>query len=220
MTLITVYDEKKDSSEAIIFEYYEGDITEEALFRLSKATVRAVDTETRGLNPHRDRLCLVQIADSANNLVVVKIRKEDSYAENLKQLLQEGDCLNVMHYARFDMAFLQTMNIEVANPYCTKIASKLARTYAPKHGLKDVVAELVGTDLDKGQQCSDWGADTLTYAQLLYALNDVITLLPAYQKLADMLTRESLDDLAMECMSFLPTQVQLDLRGYTGIFEH
>lgn len=204
------------------FQVFEQDLSAEALADYRQASALAIDTETMGLKPWRDRLCLVQICNPAGQVAVVRIARGQTAAPNLKQLLENEAIEKVFHFARFDVAMLQ-YHLEIAtNPiFCTKIASKLARTYSPKHGLKDLINELEGVELDKRQQSSDWGnAVNLSVAQLEYASNDVRYLLSARQKLMAMLQREERWELAQQCFVTLQTIVQLDLLQYENIFEH
>lgn len=204
------------------FQVFEQDLSAEALVDYRQASALAIDTETMGLKPWRDRLCLVQICNPAGQVAVVRIARGQTAAPNLKQLLENEAIEKVFHFARFDVAMLQ-YHLEIAtNPiFCTKIASKLARTYSPKHGLKDLINELEGVELDKRQQSSDWGnAVNLSVAQLEYASNDVRYLLSARQKLMAMLQREERWELAQQCFVALQTIVQLDLLQYENIFEH
>ncbi|NET60487.1 MAG: ribonuclease D [Symploca sp. SIO2E6] len=182
----------------------------------------AVDTETMGLIYQRDRLCLVQLCDSQDRVTVIRIAKGQTEAPLLKQLLEAANVLKVFHFARFDLAMLrQNLDIDVKPIFCTKIASKLARTYTNNHGLKDVVKELVLVELDKTSQSSDWGnAANLSDEQLQYAANDVRYLLGAKQKLIHMLEREERWELAQQCFEVLPVMVSLDLLHYKNIFEH
>jgi ribonuclease D len=204
------------------FQVFEQDLSAESLADYCQASALAIDTETMGLKPWRDRLCLVQICNPVGQVAVVRIARGQTAAPNLKQLLENEAIEKVFHFARFDVAMLQ-YHLDIAtNPiFCTKIASKLARTYSPKHGLKDLINELEGVELDKRQQSSDWGnAVNLSVAQLEYASNDVRYLLNAQQKLVAMLQREERWELAQQCFVALQTIVQLDLLQYDNIFEH
>jgi len=204
------------------FQVFEQDLSIAALETYSQADALAIDTETMGLKPWRDRLCLVQLCNPEGQVCVVRIARGQTSAPNLKQLLENQAIEKVFHFARFDVAMLQ-YHLDIAtNPvFCTKIASKLARTYSPKHGLKDLVNELEGVELDKRQQSSDWGnAINLSNAQLDYASNDVRYLLSAKQKLTAMLQREDRWELAQRCFQALTTIVQLDLLQYDNIFDH
>ncbi|TAD73178.1 MAG: ribonuclease D, partial [Oscillatoriales cyanobacterium] len=201
------------------FQVFETDLSDAALAVYSQAPALAIDTETMGLKPWRDRLCLVQLCNPEGQVSVVRIARGQTAAPNLKQLLENGAIEKVFHFARFDVGMLQ-YHLDIAtNPiFCTKIGSKLARTYSPKHGLKDLLTELEGVELDKKQQSSDWGnAVNLSEAQLDYASNDVRYLLGAKAKLTAMLQREDRWDLAQSCFACLPTIVQLDLLQYDHI---
>lgn len=183
----------------------------------------AIDTETLGLNPHRDRLCVVQLSRGDGTADVVQIAAGQTAAPNLTRLLADPAVTKVFHFARFDVAVLYKTFGVIAQPlYCTKIASKLVRTYTDRHGLKDLVRELLGVDLSKQQQSSDWAAETLSDAQLAYAASDVLHLHGLRQKLDVMLEREGRTDLAAACFGFLPTRARLDLIGWPDhdIFSH
>lgn len=182
----------------------------------------AVDTETMGLQPQRDRLCLVQLCDSQDRITVIRIERGQTAAPNLQRLLEAPAIEKVFHFARFDIATLRHhLGIEVQPIFCTKLASKLARTYTPKHGLKDLILDLEGIELDKSAQSSDWGnAMQLSNQQLQYAANDVRYLLNAAQKLTQMLQREERWELAQQCFQSLPVFASLDLMQYQGVFEH
>jgi ribonuclease D len=183
----------------------------------------AIDTETLGLNPHRDRLCVVQISRGDGTADVVQIAKDGSRPEALVRLLSDASVLKIFHFARFDLAVLfLRLGVMPAPVYCTKIASRLTRTYTDKHGLKDLVRELLGLDLSKQQQSSDWGADVLTPAQLEYAASDVLHLHALKERLDVALERENRAGIAQECFAFLPTRAKLDLMGWpdTDIFAH
>ncbi|WP_430911383.1 ribonuclease D [Methylobacterium sp. sgz302541] len=185
----------------------------------------AVDTETLGLNPLRDRLCVVQISRGDGEADVVQIAPGTGpdTAPNLSRVLGDPNVQKIFHFARFDLAVLfHRLGVMPGPVYCTKIASKLARTYTDRHGLKDVVRETVGVDLSKQQQSSDWGAETLSQAQLEYAASDVLHLHAARDKLDTMLAREGRTAMARSCFDFLPTRALLDLKGWpeTDIFAH
>ena len=183
----------------------------------------AVDTETLGLNPLRDRLCVVQLSPGDGTADVIQIAKGQKEAPNLKALFEDQNRTILFHFARFDVAVLyHALNIMCANVYCTKIASKLTRTYTDRHGLKDLVKELVGTDISKQQQSSDWAADTLSEAQLEYAASDVLHLHELRAHLDRRLEREERTELAKAAFEFLPTRAKLDLAGWpeTDIFAH
>ncbi len=188
----------------------------------------AVDTETMGLNPHRDRLCLVQLSAGDGQahlvqLVPVALGGHGYDCPNLKRLLADPAVAKLMHFARFDVAVLQHfLGITVAPVKCTKIAARLVRTFTDRHGLKDLCKELLGIELSKQQQTSDWGAVTLTAEQLTYAASDVLHLHALWARLEALLVREQRLDLAEACFAFLPTRARLDLLGYEepDIFHH
>ncbi|MCT7952776.1 ribonuclease D [Ancylothrix sp. C2] len=204
------------------FQVYDRDLPDSVLAEYLVGDGLAVDTETMGLLPWRDRLCLVQLCNSEGRVTVVRIGRGQRHATNLKMLLEAETVLKVFHFARFDMATLRYhLDIKVAPVFCTKMASKLARTYTQKHGLKEVVQELEKVELDKTAQSSDWGnAANLSDVQLSYAANDVRYLLPVQQKLKVMLEREERWQLAQDCFNCLPVFVSLDLMQYKDIFEH
>jgi ribonuclease D len=204
------------------FQVCDRDLSPAILEAYLQAEAIAADTETMGLLPWRDRLCLVQLCDPQGRVTVVRIAQGQTEAPNLKLLLEAPAVQKVFHFARFDLATLRYhLGIQVAPVFCTKIASKLARTYSPKHGLKDVVQELAQVELDKTAQSSDWGnAVNLSDQQLRYAANDVRYSLGVCQKLTDMLQREGRWELAQQCFNCLPAIVSLDLLQYQNIFEH
>jgi ribonuclease D len=183
----------------------------------------AIDTETLGLNPHRDRLCLVQLSGGDGTVHLVKFDGETYDAPRLTALLTDPKTLKIFHFARFDVAVLEKyLGVETNPIYCTKIASKLARTYTDRHGLKDLVGELLGIELSKQQQSSDWGAAKLSESQLAYAANDVVHLHAIRAKLDEMLVREGREAFAAAAFAFLPTRAKLDLAGFEDedIFAH
>ncbi|MBC9883145.1 ribonuclease D [Bradyrhizobium sp. INPA01-394B] len=183
----------------------------------------AIDTETMGLNPHRDRLCVVQLSPGDGSADVVQIPKGHTDAPNLKALLANPANTKIFHFARFDVAVLyQTFGVMTGPIYCTKIASRLTRTYTDRHGLKDLVREVLNVDLSKQQQSSDWGSDSLTEPQLAYAASDVLHLHGLRERLDAMLVREGRAQLAKACFDFLPTRALLDLQGWAeeDIFAH
>ncbi len=187
----------------------------------------AIDTEAMGLNVARDRLCLVQLSPGDGSADVVQIplhaQETSNFAPNLQRLLVDPDLLKIFHFARFDLAMLcNAFGVMPAPVYCTKIASRLARTYTDKHGLKDLVREVLGHDLSKQQQLSDWGAAELSDAQISYAAADVIYLHALKDRLDAMLRREGREELAAACFRFLPDRVRLDLAGFAAedIFAH
>jgi ribonuclease D len=185
--------------------------------------VVAVDTETLGLNPLRDRLCVVQLSAGDGSADVVQIPPGEIAAPNLVKLLADPNRLKLFHYARFDLAILyQTFGVMPGPVYCTKIASRLARTYTDRHSLKDLVREVLGLDLSKQQQSSDWGAADLSDAQVAYAAADVLHLHAVKARLDEMLAREGRGELARACFGFLPTRVALDLSGWAAedVFAH
>lgn len=183
----------------------------------------AIDTETMGLNPHRDRLCVVQLSPGDGSADVVQIPKGHTDAPNLKALLANPAITKIFHFARFDIAVLyQSLGVMTGPIYCTKIASRLTRTYTDRHGLKDLVREVLNVDLSKQQQSSDWGSDSLTEPQLAYAASDVLHLHGLRERLDAMLVREGRTQLAKACFDFLPTRALLDLQGWQeeDIFAH
>jgi ribonuclease D len=183
----------------------------------------AIDTETLGLNPMRDRLCLAQLSAGDGVCHAVQFKAGQYAAPNLKRLLGDPSVTKLFHFARFDIAMFRRYLNQVCAPlYCTKIASKLVRTYTDRHGLKDLVRELLNIDLSKEQQSSDWGADELSEKQLAYAANDVAYLHQLKTALDAMLAREGRTQLAKACFDFLPTRAELDLAGWeeTDIFAH
>jgi ribonuclease D len=183
----------------------------------------AIDTETMGLDVTRDRLCVVQLSPGDGSADVVQIPPRGADPPNLKRLLADKTLLKIFHFARFDVGVLaKTFGLMSEPVYCTKIASRLARTYTDKHGLKDLVREVLGQELSKQQQSSDWGAPELSEAQVAYAAADVIHLHALKQRLDVMLAREGREQLAEACFRFLPDRVRLDLAGFAGedIFAH
>ena len=183
----------------------------------------AIDTEAMGLDPIRDRLCVVQLSPGDGSADVVQIGAGQRKAPNIERLLADKSIIKIFHFARFDIGLLAKTFGVVASPvYCTKIASRLARTYTDKHGLKDLCRELLNIELSKQQQSSDWGAPSLTEEQKRYAASDVLHLHALKAKLDTMLMRENRNQLALACFAFLPTRAFLDLTGYENadIFEH
>jgi ribonuclease D len=200
-------------------ELHQGDLPK----GLDFADGVAIDTETLGLNPLRDRLCLVQLSGGDGNAHLVQIAKNPKDAPNLKALLADTSVRKLFHFARFDIAVLYHTFGVMADPlYCTKIASRLTRTFTDRHGLKDLCKELLGVDLSKQQQSSDWGAESLTPEQLEYAASDVLYLHGLKEKLDAMLAREGREELARACFEFLPYRAKLDLGGWAeeDIFSH
>ncbi|WP_443748896.1 ribonuclease D [Asticcacaulis solisilvae] len=199
--------------------YHEGDLPD----GLDLGAVVAIDSETMGLRFRRDGLCVVQLSGGDGNAHVVRMNRETYYCPNLKRLLTDKAVLKLFHYGRFDIGmFMLHLGVETTPVYCTKIASKLARTYTDRHGLKDLVRELLAVDLSKAQQSSDWGAQTLSQDQLNYAASDVLYLHACRDKLDAMLAREGRTALAQGCFDFLPHRVKLDLAGWEDcdIFAH
>ncbi len=190
---------------------------------LDLGPIVAIDCESMGLNPHRDRLCLVQLSGGDGTAHLVQIGRDIRPAPNLTRLLADPDVLKLFHFGRFDIALLRhSFGVTTAPVYCTKIASKLVRTYTDRHGLKYLLAELLGVDISKQQQSSDWGAPTLSDAQQAYAASDVLHLHKLREVLEVMLAREGRAELAQRCFDFLPTRAELDLMGWpdTDIFAH
>lgn len=198
---------------------YRGDLPAD----LSFGPVVAIDTETMGLNPHRDRLCLVQLSAGDGNAHLVQIPKGPVNAPRLAGLLSDAKVLKLFHFGRFDIAVLEhALGVHCEPVYCTKIAAKLTRTFTDKFGLKDLCKELLGVDLSKQQQTSDWGAETLSEEQLNYAASDVLHLHALKARLDGLLEREGRTELAQAAFRFLPSRARLDLAGWPeiDIFEH
>ena len=198
---------------------HRGDLPDVSRYRQSMA----VDTETMGLDHRRDRLCVVQLSPGDGSADVVQIPRDGAAATHLRTLMTDPNILKIFHFARFDLGVLQqSLGVMPGPVYCTKIASRLSRTYTDKHGLEDLARELLGVDLSKQQQLSDWGAPDLTDAQVAYAASDVLHLHALKTKLDAMLARERREDLAAACFRFLPVRVRLDLAGWAAedIFAH
>ncbi|MFC7377210.1 ribonuclease D [Brevundimonas sp. GCM10030266] len=198
---------------------HEGDLPDD----LDLGPVVAVDSETMGLRFRRDPLCVVQLSSGDGDAHVVRLNRPAYDCPNLKRVLADPDVLKLFHFGRFDIGMFQLhLGVDTAPVYCTKIASKLARTYTDRHGLKDVVRECAGVELSKAQQSSDWGAPVLTQAQLDYAASDVLYLHAVRNRLDEMLEREGRTELARKCFEFLPTRAALDLAGWDeqDIFAH
>jgi ribonuclease D len=203
----------------MLVKLYRGDLP--ATLDLGREV--AIDTETMGLSPHRDKLCLVQLSSGDGDAHLVHIDRETFEAPRLKALLTDPGILKIFHFARFDVAALKVwLGVDVAPIYCTKIASKLARTYTDRHGLKDLVREMLGIELSKQQQSSDWGLPVLSDAQKQYAALDVIYLHEIRSRLDAMLRRENRLELAKACFNFVPVRAALDLCGWTeeDVFAH
>jgi ribonuclease D len=199
---------------------HEGDLPD-GLF--AGVTSLAVDSETMGLNLHRDPLCVVQLSAGDGDAHLVRLNRETYDCPNLKRVLTDPEILKIFHFGRFDIAKFQIdLGVTASPVWCTKIGSKIARTYTDRHGLKDVVKELVGVDLSKAQQSSDWGAEKLSPEQLAYAATDVLHLHAVKEKLETMLIREERLELALACFDFLPHRALLDLAGWEemDIFAH
>jgi len=204
------------------FAVFDGDLDAEWAALYAGARALAIDTEAMGLIHGRDRLCLVQICDDHDNVCCIRLHLGQSEAPRLKALLENSAIEKVFHFARFDVAALaENLGITVDPIFCTKIGSRLARTYSPRHGLKEVVQELVGIELDKQAQSSDWGrVEDLSDAQLAYAAGDVRYLLPARDRLEAMLRREGRWDLAVRCFGCVPVMADLDRNRFHLLFEH
>src|SRR3954468_2442206 len=200
--------------------YHRGDLPDLSRYRVPSV---AVDTEAMGLDARRDRLCVVQLSPGDGTADVVQIPVKDVSAPNLKRLMSDSAVLKIFHFARFDIGMIfNTLRVMATPIYCTRTASRLARTYTDKHGLKELARELLGVEMSKQQQSSDWGADTLTDAQLAYAASDVLHLHALKEKLDVMLAREGREELAAACFRFLPDRARLDLAGWAAedIFAH
>ena len=198
---------------------HHGDLPDDVSF----GTIVAVDTETMGLNPYRDRLCLVQLSSGDGNAHLVQFSPCDYAAPRLKELLSDPGITKLFHFARFDLAMIyHHLGVMALPAYCTKIASRLARTFTDRHGLRDLCKDLLGIELSKQQQSSDWGAETLTEEQLRYAASDVLHLHALRGRLDVILARERRERLAGACFEFLPHRVMLDLEGWSeqDIFAH
>ena len=198
---------------------YSKDLPED----LDLGQIVAIDCETMGLNPSRDRLCVVQLSSGDGNTHIIQIEKGQTKAPNLVNLLNNDKILKLFHFGRFDIAILfSTFGVITSPVYCTKIASKIARTYTDRHGLKNLLSEILDVDISKQQQSSDWGAKHLSKAQIEYAATDVLYLHSLREKLNEMLTRENRSELANECFKFLPFRAVLDIKGWhdIDIFEH
>ena len=198
---------------------YQGDLPD----GLDLGPVVAIDCETMGLNPHRDRLCLIQMSGGDGDCHLVQVTRGQTEAPNLVRMLEDPKVLKLFHFGRFDIAALENaFGARTAPVYCTKIASKLVRTFTDRHGLKYLLQELCGVDISKHQQQSDWGAEKLTESQLDYAASDVLYLHQLRARLDEMLAREGRTEIAAACFEFLPMRARLDLEGWpeTDIFAH
>ena len=199
-----------------------NDLTDELFNSYKKSSYLAVDTEAMGLIHGRDRLCLIQISNELNITTCIKLEINNSHSEKIKFLLENQKIKKIFHFARFDVAALKcNLQINTNNIFCTKIASKLARTYTNKHGLKDLIHELVNIELDKSSQSSDWGSEQdFSNNQLDYAANDVRYLIDAMKKLVIMLKREGRYELAEKCFNVIPIYSELDINRFSNIFDH
>lgn len=200
---------------------FQADLDEEYFTEYSKDTRLAIDCEMMGLNPRRDRLCLVQICDSSNRFSLIQILPDQKEAPNLQKLFENPEIIKIFHFARMDMGFLKAhLGIKLQGVFCTKIASKLGRTYTDKHGLKELIREFFDVNIDKKNQSSDWGKKILTKDQLEYAAEDVRYLISLEHQLTEILIREKRLDLAEKCFAFLPTLIELDYLELRDILEH
>jgi len=199
-----------------------NDLTEELFNAYKNSKYLAIDTEAMGLYHGRDRLCLIQICNEFNLTSCIKIEIGNKKAKRIQTLLEDEKIMKIFHYARFDIAALKcNLKIETQNIFCTKIASKLARTYTNKHGLKDLINELLGVELDKSSQSSDWGREeSLSEDQVSYAANDVKYLIKAMEKLTVILKREKRYEIAQKCFNVVPIHAELDIQHFINIFEH
>ena len=202
--------------------FCENDLTEELFNAYKSSKYLAIDTEAMGLYHGRDRLCLIQICNESDLTACIKIEIGNRKAPRIQNLLENEKIMKIFHYARFDVAALKcNLTIETQNIFCTKIASKLARTYTNKHGLKDLINELLGIELDKSSQSSDWGSEeNLSQDQINYAANDVKYLIEAMDKLTLILKREKRYEIAQKCFSVIPIYSDLDIQHFINIFEH
>ncbi len=199
--------------------FHQNDLPDNVTFEGSVA----IDTETLGLNPKRDRLCLVQLSAGDGTAHIVQLKRGQYDAPNLKKLLSDPSVTKIFHFARFDVAVMKEyLGVDTVPVYCTKIASRLCRTYTDRHGLKDLCAELLGVKMDKHQQSSNWGAEELSQAQLSYAASDVLYLHKLKAKLDDMLKENGRTEIAQACFEFLKIRGRLDLEGWNDfdIFQH
>ena len=198
---------------------YKGDLPD----GLDMGPIVAIDCETMGLNPKRDRLCVVQLSSGDGHAHLVQVAKGQTAAPNLCQMLEDPNVLKLFHFGRFDIAAMkEAFGVLAAPVYCTKIASRMTRTYTDRHGLKNLLQELLSVDISKQQQSSDWGVEQLSKAQVEYAASDVLYLHRLRERLNEMLIREGRMELAQSCFDFLPTRAELDLAGWpeSDIFAH
>ena len=202
--------------------FFHNDINTDLYNLYKDSSYLAVDTEAMGLIHGRDRLCLIQICNELNVIACIKLELNNSDSPNIKKLFENKKIMKIFHYARFDVAALRcNLEINTSNIFCTKIASKLARTYTNKHGLKDLIHELIGVELDKSSQSSDWGSsEDLSNKQISYAANDVRYLIKAMHKLRVILDREGRYELAQKCFKTIPVHSELDILKFSNIFEH
>ena len=212
----------KEGNHSEKISFCENDLTEELFIAYKNSKYLAVDTEAMGLYHGRDRLCLIQICNESNVTSCIKIEMGSRKAAKIQNLLEDEKIMKIFHYARFDVAALKcNLTIQTKNIFCTKIASKLARTYTNKHGLKDLINELLGIELDKTSQSSDWGSEeNLSKDQINYAANDVKYLINAMEKLTLILKREKRYEIAQKCFSVIPIYSELDINHFINIFEH
>lgn len=199
---------------------FDTDLPDDIFKTYSSRSVIAIDTETRGLNVHRDRLCLIQLCDETG--LVAFVRFTGKPAPNLKKLMEDPNVTKLFHFGRFDIGVMKHyMGVDINPVWCTKIASKLVRTYTDRHSLKELCSELLGMEMDKTNQSSDWAREDLSDSQLEYAANDVRVLIPLQRKFIALLEREGLTDIANRLFKFLPTICELDLRGWDqNIYSH
>jgi len=212
----------KNANYSARISFCQNDLTEELFNSYKISKYLAIDTETMGLYHGRDRLCLIQMCNESNLTSCIKIEIGTRKASRIQNLLEDKKIMKIFHYARFDVAALKcNLKIETQNIFCTKVASKLARTYTNKHGLKDLIYELLGIELDKSSQSSDWGSEeNLSPDQITYATNDVKYLIEAMKKLTLILKRERRYEMAQKCFSVIPIYSELDIQHFINIFEH
>lgn len=204
-------------------ELIKNDLSDELLNLYLSKDLLSVDCEMMGLSPNRDRLCLIQMCNEDGKTTLVKIENHNikSKAPNLKKLFEDDKVRKIFHFGRTDLTFLyHWLDIDLKNVFCTKMASKLVRTFTDRHSLKDLVKDLLTSDMDKSSQTTDWGAPELTKEQIRYAAYDVVYLIPLYRKLIELLKRENRLEIAEEACRFLPTLAKLDIWGYEDFFAH